>query len=108
MRRLNSRYRGIDRPTDVLSFASGFPFDADAETDGPEGREPVLGDIVINTEAASSQAADARRDLDDEVTRLLIHGILHLAGYDHEGSGPEARSMIHKEAEIFDALQKAR
>ena len=78
MRRLNARYRGIDRPTDVLAFAM---------RDGPfaELHPQVLGDVVLSA-TALRQARARRHSLTAELTRLIIHGTLHLLGYDHEVS----------------------
>jgi probable rRNA maturation factor len=72
MRTLNRRWRGLDRPTDVLSFPAG------AEADG------FLGDIVISVPYASRSARRREEPAAREIDRLLVHGLLHLAGYDHE------------------------
>ena len=74
---LNAAWRGVEGPTDVLSFSL---------VDGPhaERRGRLIGDVVIGVETAARQARRARRTLDDEVARLLIHGTLHLLGHDHE------------------------
>jgi len=89
MRRLNRRYRGLDRPTDVLSFAQ-----RDGSASAPDG---LLGDVVISIDAARRQAAERRARLIEEGERLLIHGVLHLLGYDHERSAAEARRMQRRE-----------
>lgn len=96
MRRLNRDYRGRDVPTDVLSFPM-------REAVGPA--TPLLGDVVISLPTAIRYATRNRRSLDQEVVRLLIHGILHLLGYDHERSAREARRMRLKEQRIFRALR---
>jgi rRNA maturation RNase YbeY len=83
MHRLNRRYRRQNRPTDVLAF--------------PSVRPPALGDIVISVDTARRQA-DGR--LTDECRRLLIHGYLHLLGYDHERSPREARRMHRMERRL--------
>lgn len=75
MRALNREFRGKDRPTDVLSFPAG-----DALGEG--GR--YLGDIVISIDTAVRQAAEMGHTLGREISELLIHGVLHLCGYDHE------------------------
>ena len=89
MQRLNRDWRGKDRPTDVLAFAQG-------EGDGgaPDG---LLGDVVISVDTARRQAGDAGSSLGAEADRLLIHGLLHLLGYDHERSAAEARRMQRRE-----------
>lgn len=83
---LNRTYRGMDAPTDVLSFA---------QTEGdefarPEGTARHLGDIVISVDTARRQAVEYGQDLQDESAHLLVHGILHLLGYDHEQPDDEA------------------
>ena len=75
MRELNARYRQIDTPTDVLSFAQ------DQETT-PPGAPRLLGDVVIAIDTAARQAAAAQRAVDEEMCQLVIHGVLHLLGYD--------------------------
>jgi rRNA maturation RNase YbeY len=77
MARLNRAYRGQEGATDVLSFSL-------LEGEHSEFRGALLGEVVIGIETAVRQARSGRRGLDDEVARLLIHGVLHLLGYDHE------------------------
>lgn len=79
VRRLNRDYRGLDTPTDVLSFPAG-----DAMPDGLDGLTGYLGDIVISAEMAERQARRAGHTIEREMAELLIHGMLHLLGYDHE------------------------
>lgn len=76
IRELNKRFRGINKPTDVLSFPAG---------DGM-GTSSVasLGDIAISIERAQVQAKENRMAFDDEIAQLILHGLLHLCGYDHE------------------------
>jgi len=93
---LNERYRGIARATDVLSFSL-------REGAHAERRGPLLGDVVVSLDTAAVQARRARRSLDDEVLRLLIHGTLHLLGHDHERDA-EARRMRAEERRIWKAL----
>jgi probable rRNA maturation factor len=92
--RLNARYRGIDRPTDVLAFAM---------REGPFAhlQAQILGDVVISAETATRQARARRHSLAEELTRLLIHGTLHLLGYDHEVSAADARLMRAQERELW-------
>lgn len=84
---LNREYRHKDRPTDVLAFAMREGATV------PETRS-LLGDVVISLETAAVQAKRRRHSIADEVRILLVHGILHLLGYDHERSPAEARRMF--------------
>jgi len=95
MRALNRRYRGKDRTTDVLAFAM---------REAPHSSAGLLGDVVIAVPAAARQAKQGQRSLDEELTVLLIHGILHLCGYDHERSEKEARRMHRRERMILRSL----
>jgi len=98
MRELNRTYRGKDRTTDVLSFEAGIPVDP-----GESGK--ILGDIVINIARADEQARARNVGLYKEIDRLLVHGALHLIGYDHEVSPKEAQRMRRKERKILHALE---
>jgi probable rRNA maturation factor len=93
---LNASYRGPKRPTDVLAFSL-------LEGEHSEHRGRLLGDVVIGVETAQRQARAARRTLDDEVARLLIHGTLHLLGYDH-AQRRDARVMRGEERRLEQAL----
>ena len=77
---LNRKYRQIDRPTDVLSFALNESEEPDIEN-GPDIN--VLGDIILSVERAEEQAADYGHSLRREIAFLTVHGMLHLLGYDH-------------------------
>ena len=90
MRKLNSNYRNIDRTTDVLSF----PQD-----------EQFLGDVVISIPTALRNAKRYVSEDGDEVKRLIIHGILHLLGYDHKKK-KERETMRAKEKELFSNTLK--
>ena len=76
MREINRDWRGQDKPTNVLSFPGG-----DVAPGEPAG--PMLGDVVLAWQTVSTEAALERKRLEDHVTHLIIHGILHLFGYDH-------------------------
>ena len=97
MRGFNRQYRGKDRTTDVLAFAM---------REGPHSSETLLGDVVIAVPTAARQARQGQRSLDEELTVLLVHGILHLLGYDHEVSRSEAIRMHRKEREIKAMLAR--
>jgi probable rRNA maturation factor len=99
MKELNSAYRGINKSTDVLSFEAAIPF-----TSGDSGN--ILGDVVINIPRAETQAKESGTAFYHEIYRLLVHGTLHLLGYDHEQSPYQARKMQKKEQELFDAIKK--
>jgi probable rRNA maturation factor len=90
MRLLNATYRQINEPTDVLAFAM---------TEGrfSEVNPQLLGDVVISAETAAFRAQQAGRPLSEELNALLVHGILHLLGYDHDRSPADARIMRAKE-----------
>jgi probable rRNA maturation factor len=94
MRALNRQFRGKNKTTDVLSF----PF----ETDEFDDREDFLGDLVISLEQAARQAAENDLDLETEVKQLILHGILHLCGYDHETDDGE---MNHRELALRELLK---
>lgn len=93
---LNRQYRGKDKPTDVLSFPLA-----------DEIQPSVLGDVVISVETAARQAQRRRHSLREELQILLIHGILHLLGYDHEVSRSEAIRMHRKEREVMKVMHSA-
>ncbi len=98
MKELNSSYRGIKKTTDVLSFEAGIPVIS--------GTDIILGDIVISVPKAEAQAEEYGTGFYEELYRLLIHGTLHLLGYDHVNSAGQARKMEKKELEIFNAIKK--
>ena len=92
IRRLNRDHRGKDRATDVLSFPLHAPrAKRSAQRDGRDVPERMLGDVAISLDRAAFQAAEYDAKLDAEVQRLLIHGILHLLGHDHEAPAERAR-----------------
>lgn len=94
MRSLNLRYRGKDRTTDVLSFSA-------REGKFSHIQPYVLGDIVISVPRAKRQAEAAGHRLGREIEILLIHGLLHLLGYNHERSEREARRMKRRELQLL-------
>jgi probable rRNA maturation factor len=101
MRGLNRDYRGKDHPTDVLSFSQ-----LEGETLAAGDRVHV-GDVVISLDAASRQAADGGWTLEEELNRLLLHGLLHLLGYDHETGAEDAARMHEEEARLAAGLVRA-
>jgi probable rRNA maturation factor len=91
MKRLNSHFAGDNYPTDVLAFPMMNGDDEDEEG-------PLLGDVVICPEVAARNAEKIGHSLDDELGVLVVHGTLHLLGYDHQGT---------KDKEAMDARQTA-
>ena len=83
---LNSKFRGVDKPTNVLSFS------ADIDLPG----ENILGDVVICATVVYAEAADQGKSVGDHYAHMVVHGVLHLAGYDHEQQ---------KDAELMEALE---
>ena len=79
IRKLNQQFRGIDKATDVLSFPA----------DEPDN----LGDVAISVETAKKQAKDNGLSLDDEIAQLILHGLLHLSGYDHDTDNGEMNRL---------------
>jgi probable rRNA maturation factor len=123
IRTLNARYRKIDRPTDVLAFpletdgarvagsnactppAAVLPRKRDPE---PHRRPPrLLGDVVISVATAQRQATTYGHSLHKEVIRLVVHGVLHLLGYDHELGTQEARRMAGQERRVLRLIGTA-
>jgi probable rRNA maturation factor len=93
IRALNRHYLDHDRPTDVISFDLG------------EGGS-LLGDVYISPEEAAQSAEDDHEELHTELLRLVIHGALHLLGFDHpEGAGRESSEMFGLQEELLQALQ---
>ena len=107
IRMINKEHRGIDSPTDVLSFPM-LEFDADGNISEDEceydGDRIVLGDIVINMERAAKQAEEYGHSFLREVAFLTAHSMLHLLGYDHVDDEEGERLMIHKQNEILNSL----
>jgi probable rRNA maturation factor len=92
---LNATYRGIDAPTDVLSFSQteGPGVDHPEAVRGGDGAPVAAGDIVISLDTLTRQAAEYDVSLEEELKRLLIHGILHLAGHDHGEHHDDGKMM---------------
>lgn len=95
MRKLNRDWRAKDAPTDVLSFSQ-------IEGEAMPGDSAMLGDIVISVDTLRRQAIDGGWNNKEEMTRLVLHGVLHLLGYDHEL--PEDASVMRSEEARIVAL----
>ncbi len=87
---LNVAWRGVDGPTDVLSF--------------PQDDEVVLGDLVLSLPTARRQAEERGHAERTELRILLVHGLLHLLGYDHEAGGDDLQEMVAAERKLLDRL----
>ncbi|HEV2551393.1 MAG TPA: rRNA maturation RNase YbeY [Stellaceae bacterium] len=96
LRALNAKWRGIDKPTNVLAFAA-----EDAET--PPGAPRLLGDVVIAFETMAREALAQVKPLDHHLRHLIVHGVLHLLGWDHEDPA-EAERMEALEVVILQRL----
>ena len=96
IRTLNNKYRGINKPTDVLSFSlqEGAIKSPEVESD------KLLGDIIVSAETAQRQSDNLNHSIEKELTVLLIHGLLHLSGYGHE-EDKDYKVMREKESEIL-------
>lgn len=90
MRELNKKYRKKNKITDVLSFA---------------GDDDFLGDIVLCSSQVQKQAKEHKLDPSEELAYLVLHGLLHLLGYDHEASATEAKKMFRLQDKLFADLQ---
>jgi probable rRNA maturation factor len=102
IRRLNALFLGIDEPTDVLSF----PDEPDEFVEAVV-EQKLLGDIAISVDTARRQAAGAGHPLAAEMAHLLVHGILHLCGYDHVNSPDEEAVMRAREEHYLGELGHA-
>lgn len=92
IKELNRKFRRINRPTDVLSF--------------PMEDEKILGDIAVSVDRVFAQAREFKVSMEEELSRLLVHGLLHLAEYDHVKGGRQAKRMKEMEEELLGGLRK--
>jgi len=93
---LNATYRDVDSPTDVLAFAMREGADGDPD-------DEILGDVVISIDTAKRQAEEYNHSIEAELSLLVVHGILHLLGYDH-AEKDEASEMQERQKEIIETL----
>ncbi len=100
IQQLNRQYLGRNRPTDVLAFAQW-------EGGGEALHPDWLGDVVISAETAEEQAAQEGAELNQELDLLLVHGILHLIGYEHTGGSEEAAVMGRKQRQLLRRIRKS-
>ncbi|NQU60101.1 MAG: rRNA maturation RNase YbeY [Rhodospirillales bacterium] len=97
VRNLNRDYRDQDKPTNVLSFPASSPGDA------PPGAPVLLGDVIVAFETVSREAEEQGKALGDHLCHLVVHGMLHLLGFDHQ-TAPEAEKMESLETDILATL----
>lgn len=97
--RLNGQYRQVTGPTNVLSFPM-------QEGDFADLTPGLLGDVVISAPYAEEEAREAGITLDERMSQLLIHGILHLVGFDHESGEEDAREMEEKSLTLIRLIEK--
>ncbi|MFZ3034653.1 MAG: rRNA maturation RNase YbeY [Parvibaculum sp.] len=103
---LNKTYRGKDKPTNVLSFPTGdIPVAVGAEVFADMGPR-LLGDVVLAQETIEREAAEQSKSFSDHLTHLVVHGVLHLLGQDHEND-LEAEEMEAMERDILEDLNVA-
>lgn len=100
IRAINNEYRGIDRATDVLSFPL---YERDDEIELLEGELAPFGDIVLSVPHAQAQAAEYGHSVEREVCYLIVHGLMHLAGYDHIEAEDKAE-MRAEEEQLLGAI----
>ena len=100
IRDLNRDYRGKDKPTDVLSFPASEALDAL----DPDNGALILGDVVISLDTARRQAEEYGNTVEREISFLVVHGMLHLLGFDHEISEDEERIMFTEQKKIIKEL----
>jgi probable rRNA maturation factor len=98
LQELNRRYRHKDRPTNVLAFPQSPTYTG-------EPASTMLGDVIVALPTAAREAHDLQQSLEERVVYLLLHGILHLLGYDHESSAVQCRRMEALEQEVLAHLQ---
>ncbi|AET70390.1 metalloprotein, YbeY/UPF0054 family [Desulfosporosinus orientis DSM 765] len=101
---LNLEYRGVDRPTDVLSFALQEEVEEEPDI---VAEDDMLGDILISVERAREQAKEYGHSFEREIIYLAVHGTLHLLGYDHEEE-TDKQEMRSKEEEVMSRLKLER
>lgn len=96
IRELNKHHRGIDKPTNVLSFPA-------VRMKTPAGAPRILGDVVLAFETVEREAKEEAKSIENHLAHLVVHGVLHLLGYDHEDDD-EAETMEARERQILARL----
>ena len=103
MAKLNFRYLGREGPTNVLAFPMDDPNGPDRQT--PAVESTMLGDVVISVDTALREADEFGETVEHTIYRLLIHGVLHLMGHDHEESETEALGMEREEKRLMGLIE---
>lgn len=98
LQELNRTYRHKDHPTNVLAFPQYPTYEGEPAT-------TLLGDVIVSLPTAAREARDLQQALEERVVYLLLHGILHLLGHDHEGSAAQRRRMEALERQVLAHLQ---
>ncbi|ABK43949.1 protein of unknown function UPF0054 [Magnetococcus marinus MC-1] len=101
---LNAQYRGKDKPTNILSFAMEEEADDAMPMPIMAGEPRLLGDLILAYQTVQREAAEQDKPFDQHLTHLLVHGTLHLLGYDHERSEDEAQQQEAREIAILAQL----
>jgi len=101
--KINTAYFSRPKPTNVISFSMTEGAFADVN---PEAK--MLGDIVISMETAMREAEEAMMPVEERFIQLLVHGLLHIFGYDHESPGSDAEAMEKKSEVLMEMLRKER
>ncbi|MBQ8311188.1 MAG: rRNA maturation RNase YbeY [Clostridia bacterium] len=100
---LNKKFRGVDKPTDVLSFPL-FDYEGTSEEPPVDEMMEMLGDVVLSLETAQRQATEFGHSFEREVAFLTVHSMLHLLGYDHETGEDDEKDMRERQRAIMERL----
>lgn len=103
IQQVNAEYRGIDKPTDVISFALEEMTSGEVAIIAEQDMPTILGDIIISVDTAKRQAVEYDHSIDREIGFLALHGFLHLLGYDHMTAEDEAK-MFDRQKEILSTF----
>ncbi len=104
VRRLNREWRGVDRATNVLSFPQDAPGEPVPEGGGAVGPPLLLGDVFLAYETVAAEAGQRTLSLEHHTLHLVVHGVLHLLGHDHEQSPEAAREQESREIAILAGM----
>jgi probable rRNA maturation factor len=99
LKKLNKEYRGKNKPTDVLAFSWDQTFNI-------QGLTPIMGEVIISIDAVMRQAEEYKHSFEKELAILLIHGVLHILGYDHSNDNLPQEPMGRRTAAILEKVMK--